>query len=63
MDDCAANPCKNGGSCFDFVNEYKCICHLGFEGKNCEQVSTFVIGPLTKVPMRHLAAEKYITDV
>jgi hypothetical protein len=36
VDDCAMNPCQNGGTCFDFVNDYKCYCHAGFIGRNCE---------------------------
>ncbi|XP_060928675.1 delta-like protein C [Limanda limanda] len=34
--ECDSNPCKNGGSCKDLVNEYSCACPQGFYGKNCE---------------------------
>ena len=34
-DDCAAKPCKNGGTCTDRVSGYSCACAPGFEGTNC----------------------------
>ena len=33
---CAEEPCKNGGTCNNGVNQYTCDCALGFEGTNCE---------------------------
>ena len=33
--DCLANPCKNGGKCFDSVNDFACVCKQGFTGKDC----------------------------
>lgn len=32
----SANPCQNEGSCIPMMNEYKCICKEGYEGRNCE---------------------------
>ncbi|CAH4031197.1 unnamed protein product [Pieris brassicae] len=29
-------PCKNNGSCIPLLNEYKCVCREGYEGRNCE---------------------------
>ena len=36
VDDCAGNPCQNGATCTDKVNDYECTCKDGFKGKNCE---------------------------
>ena len=35
-DDCALNPCQNGGSCVDGVDSFTCFCDAGFEGVNCQ---------------------------
>ena len=37
IDECASNPCQNGGTCLDFINEHKCVCRRGFTGPNCEE--------------------------
>ncbi|XP_037830293.1 delta-like protein C isoform X1 [Kryptolebias marmoratus] len=37
--ECDSNPCKNGGSCKDLVNNYSCACPQGFYGKNCEIIA------------------------
>ena len=36
INECASNPCQNGGTCVDGINWYFCICDLGFAGDNCE---------------------------
>ena len=36
IDDCKPNPCKNGATCKDRVNGFKCICKPGFNGTKCE---------------------------
>lgn len=36
IDDCASNPCVNGGECVDQVNTYRCICPVGYTGYQCE---------------------------
>ncbi|XP_007940602.1 coagulation factor VII [Orycteropus afer afer] len=33
---CASNPCQNGGSCMDEFQSYICFCLDDFEGRNCE---------------------------
>lgn len=30
-DDCADNPCKNGGKCQDLISKYYCTCLIGWE--------------------------------
>ena len=36
IDDCAAQPCLNGGVCTDKVNGYQCSCSDGYAGVNCQ---------------------------
>ena len=35
IDDCADQPCQNGATCIDAVNNYTCNCVAGYTGKNC----------------------------
>lgn len=34
-DECASNPCLNGGTCLDGVNSFQCLCEPGFGGTRC----------------------------
>ena len=34
---CKNNPCKNGATCFNLQDSYRCECKLGFSGVNCEK--------------------------
>ena len=43
VDDCSPNPCLNGGTCTDGVNNYTCTCPAGFTGTNCEMCSATVV--------------------
>ncbi len=36
INECASNPCQNGGACVDGVNSYICQCTSGWLGDNCE---------------------------
>ena len=36
INECLSNPCQNGGTCFDGINQYTCVCLLGFTGTFCE---------------------------
>ena len=34
-DDCMPNPCENGGTCCDLVDDYRCECADGYSGSTC----------------------------
>ena len=36
INECESNPCQNGGTCVDSVNDFMCFCHIGFTGLQCE---------------------------
>lgn len=36
INECASNPCQNGGSCSDHVNRYSCSCVPGYLGLICQ---------------------------
>lgn len=36
IDECAVNPCRNGGECVNMIAKFKCICPVGFSGTLCE---------------------------
>ena len=36
IDECASNPCLNGGTCTDRVNGFTCSCVPGFRGTQCQ---------------------------
>lgn len=42
IDECASNPCQNGGTCNDAVNSYTCLCVPGYTGSNCEIGTNFL---------------------
>ena len=35
VDDCLSEPCENGGSCTDSLNNYTCACTLPWTGSTC----------------------------
>ena len=35
--DCNSDPCENGATCADEVNDYKFSCMAVYDGKNCSQ--------------------------
>lgn len=35
-DNCASNPCMNGGFCVDSIGQYVCHCSIGYSGDRCE---------------------------
>jgi len=36
IDECASDPCQNGGSCKDYVNYFTCSCPPRYYGVYCE---------------------------
>ncbi|CAH1240004.1 SVEP1 [Branchiostoma lanceolatum] len=36
VNECASNPCMNGGSCVDHINTFTCLCTPGYSGINCQ---------------------------
>eukprot|EP01048_Picozoa_sp_COSAG05_P027988 COSAG05_NODE_8447_length_702_cov_2.451078_1_plen_233_part_11 len=36
IDECASDPCQNGGTCVDAVYAYSCACVSGFGGGRCQ---------------------------
>ena len=36
IDECASNPCQNGGTCHDDIDSYTCDCVPGYEGDDCQ---------------------------
>lgn len=35
IDDCASNPCENGGTCVDGIQSWRCVCVPGYIGQTC----------------------------
>ena len=38
--ECIPNPCLNGGTCIDELNNFECLCLPGFSGSNCQIETT-----------------------
>lgn len=36
IDDCMGQPCRNGGTCIDEVDSFRCFCPSGWEGELCD---------------------------
>ena len=49
IDECSSNPCLNGATCTDAVNQYTCSCVAGYTGTHCETgtSSTSILNPST----------------
>ncbi|NWI13445.1 FA7 factor, partial [Crypturellus soui] len=55
---CASNPCQNGGSCDDQFQDYVCRCPEKYEGKNCEKATADQL----KCIYNNGGCEQYCTD-
>ena len=53
IDECASNPCQNGGVCIDGINGYTCNCAPGYTGVNCE-ISKFRVYLFCMFKSKHL---------
>ena len=40
IDECADQPCQNGGECVDGFLSYTCECRDGFDGDQCQNGET-----------------------
>ena len=36
IDECASFPCKNGGTCYDYIDYFTCGCPPGYTGEYCQ---------------------------
>lgn len=37
INECASNPCANGSTCIDRINDYTCTCPPGYAGRRCDK--------------------------
>jgi hypothetical protein len=43
INECASEPCRNGGACADKVNGYICSCQQGYTGINCQTGNDYIL--------------------
>lgn len=44
LDECASDPCLNGGFCRNLINRFQCVCEMSFAGDHCQiDVSDFYV--------------------
>lgn len=41
FDECHSNPCRNGATCIDGFNTFRCLCLPSYVGALCEQGKSF----------------------
>ncbi|XP_065195037.1 uncharacterized protein LOC135826351 [Sycon ciliatum] len=61
IDECASEPCQNGGRCIDAFNNFTCDCSVGYEGDVCQQ--RWLTQDLFNTLNAGLATEKANVDV
>ena len=42
INDCASQPCLNGGTCFNLYRRYACRCPFGYTGTECQTPGLFL---------------------
>uniref|UniRef100_A0AAQ6IHJ3 Crumbs cell polarity complex component 1 n=1 Tax=Anabas testudineus TaxID=64144 RepID=A0AAQ6IHJ3_ANATE len=44
VDECASDPCMNGGFCVNYVNSFECVCDMNYSGIHCQiDISDFYL--------------------
>ncbi|XP_068456335.1 protein crumbs homolog 1-like [Clinocottus analis] len=44
VDECASDPCMNGGFCINYVNRFECVCDINYSGTHCQMdISDFYL--------------------
>ncbi|XP_034038817.1 protein crumbs homolog 1-like [Thalassophryne amazonica] len=44
VDECASDPCMNGGFCINYVNNFECVCDMNYTGEHCQiDISDFYL--------------------
>ncbi|KAM3604469.1 uncharacterized protein V6R79_011456 [Siganus canaliculatus] len=44
VDECASEPCMNGGFCLNYINSFECVCDMNYSGVHCQMdVSDFYL--------------------
>ncbi len=49
INECNSSPCKNGGSCVDMYNDFRCICKSPGFDKTCEKCKPGKMGDLCDI--------------
>ena len=55
INDCSPEPCQNGATCIDDVNQYTCSCDEGYEGTDCETSEYFTSNNINNNSRSHVA--------
>ena len=63
IDDCHPDPCDNGGTCKDAINDFSCECPTGFEGKRCQNTVPAPPPSPLSTPSTTLAANRATTPI
>lgn len=65
IDECESNPCQNGGTCENLINEYECTCGRLYYGDHCEKsrltldIYKYVVSLQQKVTLANLIIPRF----